>query len=207
MKIKKNLKEQCFFERSKVDLLKSTVWECAQWFNSTVIVSVHVCLCAYDCGRLTLINQCRVLFRDMAGSLPVSPLLPVFPSPPVKTVHTNTTPVEAFLISFIKRGSRNPPPFILSLLCLSFWTQHLLPLPPVTCIYSLFYDEFIKSQQWWNTKNALWKLIRECLSLPAFLPLMPTDAYTLSVSSAHKNDRSSTVKWKVGLWALCGVFW
>lgn len=49
MKNQEKLKEQrpklCFFERSKVDLLKSTVRECTQWFNSTVIVCERVCVC------------------------------------------------------------------------------------------------------------------------------------------------------------------
>lgn len=99
--LEKKKKEQCrklCSVGSKVELLRCTVQDCTQWFNCTVILRVCICVCAlvrviaescYTRSRLTLINQCRVLFRDMASSRPVNPPSPT--SPRVKTAHTSNS--------------------------------------------------------------------------------------------------------------------
>lgn len=160
-------KEQCpklCSVGSKVELLRCTVQDCTQWFNCTVILRVCICVCAlvrviaescYTRSRLTLINQCRVLFRDMASSRPVNPP----PSPPLPHISPGKDSTheqqQSWLLLSAESSQESPqfpppphPPFC-SVTLLPFIFDPASHSITFNCdIYSLFYDEFIKSRQW-----------------------------------------------------------
>lgn len=121
------VKSNCWYAHCKSVLCGLTaLWICVY---ACVFVPVIVETCCTRSG-LTLINQCRVLFRDMASSLPVKPLY-LSESPGEDSTHEHH---QSWLLLSAK-SSQEPlqfpfsPLFILLVFWLSFWTQHPALLP------------------------------------------------------------------------------
>lgn len=151
---KRQCPKLCSVCRSKVELLRCTVQECTQWFNCIVIVCVCACVCSTDCRDLLHSQQVHT-HKSMSCFIQrhdrLSPSEPPYlcESPGKDSTHEQHQPWLLLSAESSQEPLQFPffPP-LHSLTLLPFISNAASRSITFSCdIYSLFYDEFIKSRQ------------------------------------------------------------